>query len=351
MHECLICNYSSNDKANLYHHNKSKKHILNFEKNKSEKEKEKELIKIKDDEIEKLKQKLAFCENQENEFKIKNHEIEKLKQKLIDSENQKKEFEMKAKIYKELSEKGKTINNNNNKIIINNNLSYVNKHFENAPPLQKISNFVLNGIDLNDDTQIDRLMDYIIYYHNNNCLHKLIGDHIIKNYKKDNLQQQSFHTTDVSRRKYLVKLDDNLGYLYDESSEEIDNYNPNNEDNKNNESESETDSENEEYEELKNNHENKKKPIEKNKSKWINDNEGIKLSYLLYEPFIRKLMRQIKKKIRIYNNDMKKQPNRIPTMNEIKKYEVLVFILKEIDTNKLNTNINTYIAPYFSLLK
>ena len=322
IYQCLICNYSSNDKSNLRHHNKSKKHILNFEKNKLEIDKE--LIKIKND------------------------EIEKLKQKLIDSENQKKEFEMKAKIYKEISEKGKTINNNNNnnKIIINNNLSYVNKHFENAPPLQKISNFVLNGIDLNDDTQIDKLMDYIIYYYNNNSLHKLIGDHIIKNYKKDNLQQQSFHAIDISRRKYLVKLDDNLGYLYDESSEEIDNYNPNNEDNKNNENNenNESESENEEYEEIK-------EPIEKTKSKWINDNEGIKLSYLLYEPFIRKLTRQIKKKIRNYNNDMKKQANRIPTMNEIKKYEVLVFILKEIDTNKLNTNINTYIAPYFSLLK
>jgi len=52
MHECLICKYSTNDKTNLYHHRKSKKHILNVEKNKSEKDNEKELIKIKDDKIE-----------------------------------------------------------------------------------------------------------------------------------------------------------------------------------------------------------------------------------------------------------------------------------------------------------
>ena len=59
MHECLICKYSTNDKTNLYHHQKSKKHILNVEKNKSEKDNEKELIKIKDDKIEELKQELV----------------------------------------------------------------------------------------------------------------------------------------------------------------------------------------------------------------------------------------------------------------------------------------------------
>ena len=34
---------------------------------------------------------------------------------------------------------------------------------------------------------------------------------------------KSFHATDVSRKKYLVKLEDNMSFLYDESSDEIDN--------------------------------------------------------------------------------------------------------------------------------
>ena len=95
----------------------------------------------------------------------------------------------------------------------------------------------------------------------------------------------------------------------------------------------------------------KKEPIVKNKSKLINDNEGVKLSYLLYEPFIRKIMRQIKKKIRNYNIEMKKNRNKIPTMDEIKKYEALTSIKKDIDTNKLKTNINTYFGPHFGLVK
>jgi hypothetical protein len=117
--------------------------------------------------------------------------------------------------------------NINNGIIINNNMSYVNKHFKNAPPLKKITNYKINGIDLDDNTQIEKLTENIIYSYKNKCLHKLIGDNIIENYKKDDLQLQSFHATDVARRKYLVKLEDSMAYLYDESSDEIDNYNPN----------------------------------------------------------------------------------------------------------------------------
>jgi len=361
MYTCNICNYETDVRTAIYNHNKTKKHIVAKEfydkKNKNEKDKE-EQIKLLNSENEKLKQKLIEKEREKQELAEIQKEKEKEKQELAEIQKEKQiellnkdkeiaKLETKVEIYKELSEKGKTINNNN-KIVINNNLSYVNKHFENAPPLQKMTNFVLNGIDLNDDTKLDNIVDQIIYAYNNNCLHKLIGDHIIKHYKKDNLQQQSFHAIDISRRKYLVKLDENLGYLYDESSEEIDNYNPNDEDNKT------SDSENEEYEELKNNYEKEKKkkePIVKNKSKWINDNEGVKLSYLLYEPFIRKIMRQIKKKIRNYNIEIKKNRNKIPTMDEIKKYEALTSIKKDIDTNKLKTNINTYIGPHFGLVK
>jgi hypothetical protein len=226
-------------------------------------------------------------------------------------------------------------------------LNYVNKHFKNAPPLKKITNDTFNGLDLNDDTQIDKLTENIIYSYNNKCLHKLIGDHIIENYKKDDLQLQSFHATDIARRKYLVKLEDSLGYLYNESSDEIDKYNPERSDIENSSSEN---SEDEEYEELKKQYKNKIK-IKKNKSKWTNDNEGVKLSYLLFDPVIGKIIRQLKKKCRNYNNEMKKNLNKIPTVEEVKKFEVLANILKEIDQDKLKKNINNYIAPHFGLVK
>jgi len=89
----------------------------------------------------------------------------------------------------------------------------------------------------------------------------------------------------------------------------------------------------------------------KNKSKWTNDNEGVKLSYLLFEPVIKKIIRQLKKKCKEYNEEMKKNIKKIPTQEEVKRFEVLANILKEIENNKLKKNINNYIAPYFVLNK
>jgi len=325
MYNCKICNYETDDKSNLNHHNKTKKHLINKENFENKAIEEQKLIEKKDKEIEELKQKLA------------------------DSENQKKEFEIKAQVYKELAEKSKNINQgiiiNNN----NNNLNYVNKHFKNAPPLKKISNYNINGIDLEDDKQIDKLTEKIIYSYNNKCLHKLIGDHIVENYKKDDLKLQSFHTTDVARRKFLVKLEDSMGYLYDDSSDEIDYYDP--------ENESESGNSSDEYEELKKEYEDEKKEqvckeiIKKKKSKWTNDNEGVKISYLLFEPLIRKIIRQLKKKCREHNDEIKKNTKKIPTKEEALRFEVLSSILKEIDKDKLKKNINNYIAPYFGLVK
>ena len=345
MYICNLCNYETSSKSNINLHNKTKKHIINKD--------------IYDKKEEQYK---------DEQFQLLNSENEKLKQKLVNQEKEIIQLETKVEIYKELSEKGKNINNNNGIIINNantNNLNYLNKHCKKAPPLKKISNFILNGIDLNDDTQIDKLTDTIIYSYNNKCLHKLIGDHIIQHYKKDNLELQSFYATDVSRRKYLIKIEDNLGYLYDESSDEIDHYNPedddndDDEDNDDDDNDIDNDDDNDEDNDNDDNNDNdeddeNKKPIKKpvkTKSKWINDSEGVKISYLLLDPLINKIIRQLKKKCRNYNNEIKKHKNRIPTMDEMKKFQALTVMMKNIDTNKLNTNINSYIGPHFTLVK
>jgi hypothetical protein len=81
MYTCDICNYSTDDRSNLQHHNKSKKHILI-------KERENKLLKIKDDENEILKQKLLVSETENKSLKIKDNENEILKQNLVDSKNE-----------------------------------------------------------------------------------------------------------------------------------------------------------------------------------------------------------------------------------------------------------------------
>ena len=133
MYICNLCDYKTESRTSLCNHNKTKKHLKNKELNNKQINEEIEILKLKETEILKLK---------ENEI-IKENKIEKLKQELLNKDKAIIQLETKVEIYKELSEKTKTINNNN-KIVINNNLSYVNKHFENAPPLQKMTNFVLN---------------------------------------------------------------------------------------------------------------------------------------------------------------------------------------------------------------
>jgi hypothetical protein len=89
----------------------------------------------------------------------------------------------------------------------------------------------------------------------------------------------------------------------------------------------------------------------KSKSKWTNDNEGIKISYLLFEPLIKKIIRLLKKRCRDYNNEMKKNVAKIPTPEDVERFEALANILKEMDKDKLKKNINNYIAQHFGLVK
>lgn len=323
MYKCELCNYATDDKSNLGHHNKSKKHISKTEKNKI------------DDEI-----------NLQKQAK----EIEELKQKIHDIEKEKAKLEVEAKIYKEFAEKGTNANNMtnsnnltnsknttnsnnnvNNGIIINNNLNYVNKHFKDAPPLKKITDYKLNGLDMNDDANLDKLIDDIIYFHKNKSLHKVIGDHIIKLYKKDDLKEQSFHTTDVSRRKYLVKLEQKLGRIYDESDD------------------SDSDSESDDDTDTDNNKKNKTK--NKKKSEWINDSGGVKIGYLIFDPITKKVIKIIKKKFRQYNDELKNDSKKGPSLDDIRKFETITDISKVIDNDKLKKNINNYIAPHFVLDK
>ena len=48
---------------------------------------------------------------------------------------------------------------------------------------------------------------------------------------------------------------------------------------------------------------------------------------------------------------MKKNVTKVPTADEVIRFEALANILKEIDQDKLKKNINNYIAPHFGLVK
>ena len=49
------------------------------------------------------------------------------------------------------------------------------------------------------------LIASLVYNFNNNCLHKYLGDFIVKYYKKNDPAQQSLWNSDVSRLTYIIK--------------------------------------------------------------------------------------------------------------------------------------------------
>ncbi len=226
-------------------------------------------------------------------------------------------------------------------------LNYINEHFKDAPPLEKITDFVINGIDTNDENQYDKFISNAIYHHNNKNLYTYLGDHIVSIYKKKNINEQSIHTTDTSRLNYAIRIIEESLDLYDTSEEEIDKYSIK----EKNDNDSDTDSDEElqqmKEEYLKKVKEKELKLIKKNNQKvWVADKSGYKTCKLVVEPIIRRMLRILKRKLKERNN------LKIKDMDEELRYRNNISsIIDSIDTKKLKNEINKYIAPKFNLDK
>jgi hypothetical protein len=336
MFECTICNYQTNERTAFYHHKKSKKHELCSKK-------------IDIDEYEKIKK-----ENDELKKKLADKEKE-MQQKLLEKENEK--LEEVNKILKEQS--GKVINNTQNNTINIGSINYVNEHFKDAPPLEKITNFIINGIDTNDVSQHDKFIDDVIYHHKNKILHQLLGDHIVDLYKKNDLNKQSFHTTDTSRLNYVVRVIENSIELTEhkdeeESDSEDDRYNYINEETIDPDHleliniQKQYDRQMRKIEKNKEMQLVKRQELENNKKVWTTDKNGYKICKLLIDPTIKQLVSILKKKIKVKS---KKKLKTEDIHNELKYSEAISNILENIDTAKLKNEINKYIAPKFNLDK
>ncbi len=328
MYKCVNCNFETSDSGNYCRHKQTKKHLQNMEKI---------------GEVDKLKTKMK---EMEIEYKHKIELMEKEKEKL----------EAVIKVYEENG--NKTVNNTQNNTINIGSINYVNEHFKDAPPLEKITNFIINGIDTNDASQHDKFIEDIIYYNKNKILHQLLGDHIVDLYKKNDLNKQSFHTTDTSRLNYVVRIIENsielTGQEEDETDSEDDRYNYINEET--------IDPDHLELINIQKQYERHKKKMEKknemqlikadefknNKKIWTTDKNGYKICKLLIDPTVNQLVSILKRKIKVKSKKKVKLEN---LQNELKYSEAISNILENIDTKKLKNDINKYIAPKFNLDK
>lgn len=277
---CEFCNNHFNHKSNLSRHKKSCKYkkendseVINNLKIKLEiTEKEKEMFK-------KLDEEKAVILKEKNEL-IK-EKTDLLNNFMVNANN--------------LLNKAQDNNKIATQVIQNVSMSalkYANEKFKDAPILLPLENFNINDLDFNNLDDRKQLVNTLMYSARQKSLDKLLGDHIVKNYKKANPRQQSFHTTDCSRLNYIVK------------------------------------------------------ELFENANKWEVDKNGIKVCSAIIKPLIEKC-------INLLLDHQKDLLDEMATGNYKQKESVqtIINVIISIDKGTLENDINKYIAPFFNLSK
>jgi K+-sensing histidine kinase KdpD len=171
-------------------------------------------------------------------------------------------------------------------------LKYANDKFNNAPVLMPLENFNINNLSFDNEQDREQLIETLIYNAKQKSLDKLLGDHIVKCYKKDNPEEQSFHTTDCSRLNYIVC---NL--------------------------------------------------IE-NALTWAVDKSGIKICSSIVKPLIEKCINLLLEYQKTLINKMAEGDYK-----DKDTVHTILNLLMTIDKGSLESDINKYIAPFFNLNK
>ena len=211
MHICDICEYKTDRQLNYAKHLETKKHKVNviLASKKSDmliKQNPCDYCKINFKNDKSLIKHIKLClKNPNNKLcqycnQVFNKENNYLNHIEICTQNKILELENKIEEMKKYSLNNS--NRTNNSITTYNCL---NLYFNDAPEIKQIDNFnIYNKKALNADGQL-KFLDELIYYNEHKMLPKFIGDHIIKIYKKDNIEDQSVWNSDTARLNYMIK--------------------------------------------------------------------------------------------------------------------------------------------------
>jgi len=186
-------------------------------------------------------------------------------------------------------------------------LQYIINTYKTSPPFNVMSNIAAienNGGDYDNDAPDDsdpvtkntKFVELLIYKFKNNSLVKYLGDFIIKNYKKNDLTQQSIWNSDSSRMNYIIR------HQIDENSAEL-----------------------------------------------RSDKKGIIATKIAIDP----LLKHIEESITKYYASPNMQMNPKDTSYDIlyEKIENVTKMKQYIEEKIVSTNILKYISPYFYLTK
>jgi hypothetical protein len=296
---CENCNYTTTKKSDYNKHLLSNKHKENSQKQYTCKECKK-IYKVKSSYYYHIKK----CNNNnldeydmKTEFFKMKYEMEKLKntynESLINSEKEKVKI-LQEVVNNTTKTTAKALKITDKTISA---IKYANEHFKNAPELLPINNFNMLNYDLNDEEDKKLLLETLLYHYRKNSVHKVFGDHIVSIYKKDNITDQSMHTTDTSRMNYIVKI-----------------------------------------------------AKDNNNAKWYTDKNGLVISDVIIEKLINHYVELLKWYQHKLTEEMNLNPGIIQPEKQ-QKLENILGMLMEVDNGQLVKNTNKYIAPFFNLDK
>ena len=263
---CIICDKKFNHSSSYYRH--KKKCLLNKDTNK--------------DNNKELKLKLEYINKEKDIYKKLEKEKTELLNNFMNNANQ---------IINKTQDNAKLTTEAMQNVSMS-AIKYANDKFQSAPPLLALNNFNLNNLDFDNIKDRESITETLVYHAKLKSLDKLLGEHIIKNYKKEDPKTQSIYTTDCSRLNYIVK-------------------------------------------ELIN-----------NVSKWEVDKNGIKICSKIIKPLIEKCIELLLENQRKLLDDMSHG-----NFNGKNDVNTIITVLMSIDKGLLETEINRYIAPYFNINK
>jgi len=181
MYNCEYCNYNTNNKSGLTQHNKTKKHLnntKNVEKKEITENQNKEITENQNKEI---------TENQNKELKEEQEKVNDIP--IIENQNK----EQKSDKLPIIKNQNKELDEQKKKLIKDKKIAKLKKREKLYKNLSDKAKIINNEINLIDDIQIDKLMDNIIASYNTEALYKIIGDHIINIYneKKESIRNNA----------------------------------------------------------------------------------------------------------------------------------------------------------------
>ena len=221
IYKCEYCNYTNIKFYNLNLHNRTKKHLNNmkiidkllYKKEQNDKQKEQNDKQYQCPFCNKLfttktslyRHKLHFCK-----FKNKGMMTE------LQLEVENRLLKEKCIKLEENNEKLAEIAKNNSAAVTQtmSTMSYVTKHLSNAPPITQLEGKNINILLCSDkfisdcDSKNNKknvIEQEIIYNFNKKTLDRYLGDLIIKEYKKDNPEDQSLWSSDISRLTFFIR--------------------------------------------------------------------------------------------------------------------------------------------------